>query len=395
MEQRIAVRKNPEQFLLGSGVKEELNIFSRADFALVDSFLEKNCGSHIFFILSYELGMQFLEVDPDPAKKRSELPLAKFWTAKSVYSPAELLEGTKNESFEDWFQHLNTPTTNFPQQWNWSFLNTKESYLEDVAEIQRNMQLGNCYELNYCQKIEANGALKIEGLELFKHLNEVTKAPHSAYFENKELILASGSPERFIQKTGNKLSSQPIKGTAPRGKTPEEDEQQKKKLLASFKDKTENVMIVDLVRNDCSKIASKGSVKVEEFSALHTFETVHQLISTISCDVKENTSFSEILHALFPMGSMTGAPKRTVVQLTEKIERAARNWYSGSIGVIEPNGDFDCNVLIRTLFYDKKNESISCMVGGAITHLSNPEEEWEECKTKVGKIIDRFGTCTW
>lgn len=400
MEQRIALRNGENQYLIGSGIEDEINLYSSADLPMMDAFLEKHEGKHIFFVLSYELGLQLLGVPPINLKLRSDLPLASLWVAKSVYTKTEsdlqLLAGKTNSETESWITTINHPSTVAPQQWNWHFLNSKEQYLQDIAEIQYNMQIGNCYELNYCQKIEAYGGLHTDdGLELFKQLNFITKAPHSAYLENDWLVLASGSPERFIQKEGNKLSSQPIKGTAPRGKTSEEDERNKQTLLSSLKDKTENVMIVDLVRNDCSKIASKGSVQVEGLGELHTFETVHQLISTVSCDLKTGTTFSEIVKALFPMGSMTGAPKKAVVQLTENIEKSARDWYSGSIGHISPNGDFDCNVLIRTLFYDKPSETISCMVGGAITHLSNPEEEWEECKTKVGKIIDHFGSCTW
>ena len=399
MEQRIALRNEGNQYLIGCGIEEEINLYSVLDLEQIDPFLQKHAGKHIFFVLSYELGLQLLDVPQNTSKKRSDLPLASFWVAKSVCTKTEnelrFLEGEPVPEVKAWAETINQTSNLSPQQWNWTFLNSKEQYLKDIAEIQHHMQIGNCYELNYCQKIEADGGLHTDGLELFKQLNFITKAPHSAYLENDRMVLASGSPERFIKKTGNKLSSQPIKGTAPRGKTPEQDDFNKQALLASLKDQTENVMIVDLVRNDCSKIASKGSVQVEELGKLYTFETVHQLISTVSCDLKSGTTFSAIIKALFPMGSMTGAPKKAVVELTENIEKSARDWYSGSIGHISPNGDFDCNVLIRTLFYDKKKETISCMVGGAITHLSDPEEEWEECKTKVGKIIDHFGSCTW
>ncbi|MNU92937.1 Aminodeoxychorismate synthase component 1 [compost metagenome] len=154
-------------------------------------------------------------------------------------------------------------------------------------------------------------------------------------------------------------------------------------------------MIVDLVRNDLSQIATKGSVLVDELCAVYSFPTVHQLISTVSCDLKENTSFSDILKASFPMGSMTGAPKKAAVELAEQYEGFSREFYSGSLGVIYPNGDFDLNVLIRTIVYNSQSKQLSCGVGGAITILSDAEAEYEECKAKVGKILALFGTCQW
>ena len=154
-------------------------------------------------------------------------------------------------------------------------------------------------------------------------------------------------------------------------------------------------MIVDLVRNDLSRIAEKGSVKVDELCGIYSFPTVHQMISTVSCELKKNTSFSDILKATFPMGSMTGAPKKAAVELAEKHEGFSRGFYSGSMGVIYPNSDFDLNVLIRTLVYERKTGKLSCGVGGAITMLSDAEAEYEECRVKVDKILSLFGTCQW
>lgn len=387
MFQRIAIRKENGEYLFGEGILEQLEIFNVSDLKLVDNFLERNKGSNVFFILSYELGVALLDTTVHADKPRSNYPLAKFWVANTN-------ETESNPGPDEWINNFSDPPSSTPFQGNWKFGSTKENYLERIETIQKHIQRGDCYELNFCQHIEANGKLE-DGLELFKHVREITNAPHSAYFEDENIVLASGSPERFIKKTGNMLYSQPIKGTAARGKTAEEDQKIIAGLKSSEKDFVENVMIVDLVRNDCSKIAAKGSVKVEELSQLYTFETVHQLISTISCELKEDTTFSQIIEAMFPMGSMTGAPKRSAVQLSENYETHARNWYSGSIGYIDENGDFDSNVLIRTVFFDKQKEEFSCMVGGAITHLSDPELEWEECKIKVGRIIDRFGTCHW
>ena len=197
----------------------------------------------------------------------------------------------------------------------------------------------------------------------------------------------SGSPERFIQRKGNKLSSSPIKGTSKRGKDVAEDEHLKKLLYNDPKERSENVMIVDLVRNDLSKLALDNTVKVDELFGIHTFETVHQMISTISCEVPTKTTFSEILHATFPMGSMTGAPKVSAMKLIEKHEDFKRGLYSGSVGLMAPNGDFDFNVVIRSLLYNYKNQYLSCAVGSAITIKATPEDEFNECMLKAQKLI--------
>lgn len=389
MFQRVALQQANGEYLFGDGILDQLEIFSISEWNRVDRFLNQHQEQHVFFILSYELGVQFMETSIRADKPRKAIPLAKFWVAD------EVLTSTQLPKEHSWMHELLTPPSMPAQQLQWKFCSSKEEYLSSVRKIQEHIQRGDCYELNFCQRIEANAPMEMPGIDLFRHIHSITNAPHSAYFEDEQTVLASGSPERFFMVKGNRLFSQPIKGTAPRGKTPEEDEERKRALLNSKKDHVENVMIVDLVRNDCSKIATKGNVKVDELSQLYSFDTVHQLISTVSCELKPEVRFSDTITALFPMGSMTGAPKKAAVQFSENYETNARNRYSGSIGSIAPNGDIDCNVLIRTVFYDKHEAQFSCMVGGAITHLSDPEEEWEECKTKVGKIIDRFGSCTW
>lgn len=383
MNRRVAIRKENGDYLFGQGIQDELLIHSLDDLIKLHEFLQKHAMENVFFLLSYELGCELLGTTKLESKKRPQEPLAKFWVADKV------------SVNEDWVRNFQSSPENSAGQFNWKFGSTKAEYIESVHRIQKHIHYGDCYELNFCQRIEARTESTINGLDLFKHVREITNAPHSAYLEDDSMLIACGSPERFIKKSGNRLISQPIKGTAPRGKNEEEDREVVESLVTSEKDFVENVMIVDLVRNDCAKVATKGSVKVDELSELYTFETVHQLVSTISCDLKSGVTFKEILEALYPMGSMTGAPKKSAVQLSENYETHARNWYSGSMGYISPNGDFDCNVLIRTVFHDKQKGELSCMVGGAITHLSDPELEWEECKTKVGKIVDRFGGCQW
>ena len=219
-------------------------------------------------------------------------------------------------------------------------------------------------------------------------LNKITQAPFSSFFHTGDYTVFCGSPERFLKREGNTLLSEPIKGTAKRGKTGEEDDKLKNDLINDPKERAENIMIVDLVRNDLSKIATKNSVTVNDLCKIHTFETVHQMISSISCEINENTPFIDIIKATFPMGSMTGVPKIRAMELIEEHESFKRGLYSGSIGYIKPNGDFDFNVVIRSLLYNKAKKLLSCSVGGAITDLSSPEKEYEECLTKVQRILD-------
>ncbi|MEZ4889522.1 MAG: anthranilate synthase component I family protein [Crocinitomicaceae bacterium] len=252
------------------------------------------------------------------------------------------------------------------------------------------MQRGDIYEINYCQEFyDANAQIDAK-LNLYATINEITQAPFSAFFQWQEFSAFCGSPERFLQKKGNQLLSQPIKGPAPRGKTSEEDQQLMLELKNNPKERSENVMIVDLVRNDLSKIATQGSVKVDELFGVYTFNTVHQLISTISCQIDESCDFSTIIKATFPMGSMTGAPKVSAMKLSEEHEAFQRGLYSGTIGCILPNGNFDFNVVIRSLLYNANNKYLSCGVGGAITINSDAEKEYQECETKVRRLLNAF-----
>ncbi|HLW29596.1 MAG TPA: anthranilate synthase component I family protein [Brumimicrobium sp.] len=262
---------------------------------------------------------------------------------------------------------------------------TKVEYISKIEKLQEEIQLGNIYEVTFCQEFYAKNC-KIEPLSTYFALNNATKSTFSCFMEWEGRYLLSASPERFLKREGNQLITQPIKGTAKRGATPEEDLQLKTDLLASEKERAENIMIVDLVRNDLSRIAERNSVQVDELLGAYTFETVHQLISTVSATINEKVTILEILKALFPMGSMTGAPKISAMELIESHETFKRGLYSGSVGYFKPNGDFDFNVIIRSILYNEKTQNISCPVGGAITLKSSPEMEYEECLVKVNAL---------
>ena len=262
---------------------------------------------------------------------------------------------------------------------------TKENYLKNVVKLKNHIQQGDIYEINYCQEYVAN-KVQINPIDTYFKLNKKSPTPFSCYVKYNDKFLLCASPERFMSKIGTKILSQPIKGTIKRGATLQEDEQLKIQLQNDPKERSENMMIVDLVRNDLSKIATQNSVKVEELCQIYTFPQVHQLISAISAELKPEVDFKSIVHALFPMGSMTGAPKIRAMELIEQYEVSKRGLYSGTVGYIKPNGDFDFNVVIRSILYNSSSKKLAYFVGGAITSLSEPEKEYEECLLKAKAI---------
>jgi len=268
---------------------------------------------------------------------------------------------------------------------------SKEEYVEAIKALKNHIRLGDIYEVNFCQEFYAENT-RIDPLETYRSLREVSPTPYSCYYALGDKFLLSASPERYIKKQGSKIISQPIKGTAKRGKTLEEDNQIKEFLFSDPKERAENIMIVDLVRNDLSRTAAKGSVKVEELCGIYTFPQVHQMISTVVSELKEDTHFVDCIKYSFPMGSMTGAPKVRAMKLIEKYEVTKRGLFSAAVGYITPEADFDFNVVIRSIQYNAKDDYLSFMVGGAITMQSDPEKEYEECLLKAKAIKQVLGS---
>lgn len=264
---------------------------------------------------------------------------------------------------------------------------SKENYLLKVSKMLEHIQRGDIYEANFCMEFYAENA-KIEPLEIYHKLNTISEPPFAVFFKNQEHYLLSASPERYLRKEGTKVISQPIKGTSKRNENPILDEQLKSDLAQNEKERSENIMIVDLVRNDLSHTATKGSVQVEELCEVYTFKQVHQMISTIVSEVENTTSPVEIIRTTFPMGSMTGAPKISAMQIIETLEETKRGLYSGAVGYFTPNGDFDFNVVIRSILYNAKNEYLSFSVGSAVTSKAIPENEYEECLLKAKAMFE-------
>ncbi|VXB71118.1 Aminodeoxychorismate synthase component I [Flavobacterium sp. 9AF] len=264
---------------------------------------------------------------------------------------------------------------------------SKKNYLQKVAKMLEYIHLGSIYEANFCMEFFAEKAT-INPIAVYEKLDAISEPPFATFFKNKEQYLLSASPERYLKKVGKKVISQPIKGTARRSFDLEQDDFLKKELIHSEKERSENIMIVDLVRNDLSHTATKGSVVVEELCEVYTFKQVHQMISTIVASVDATISPIEIIRTTFPMGSMTGAPKISAMKIIEELEVTKRGLYSGAVGYFTPSGDFDFNVVIRSILYNAKKQYLSFSVGSAITAQSIPESEYEECLLKAKAMFE-------
>jgi len=258
----------------------------------------------------------------------------------------------------------------------------KEAYLNKVNTMLEHIHRGDIYEANFCQEFYAELA-SIKPLDTYLELNKISKPPFATYVKLGDKYVLSASPERYLKKSGNKIISQPIKGTAKRSQDATEDKKLKEQLVADEKERSENIMIVDLVRNDLSKTATKGSVQVEELCQVYSFPQVHQMISTITSEIGDSTHPVDVIESTYPMGSMTGAPKISAMKIIETLEETKRGVYSGAIGYFTPDNNFDFNVVIRSILYNSTNKYLSFSVGSAITAKSEPIKEYEECLIKA------------
>ena len=298
----------------------------------------------------------------------------------------QYLNCIEEELVTDWEDILNQDykTSKFKNKSTLKIISrtSKENYFNRLEKILEYINRGDIYESNFCQEFYSENT-KIDPINTFLHLNKISKPPFATFLRLGNLYALSASPERYISKNGNTVISQPIKGTAKRLSDKKEDEKLRLQLENDQKERSENIMITDLVRNDLSKFANKGSVKVDELCKIYSFEQVHQMISTITCQVDNSLSSVYIIRETFPMGSMTGAPKISAMNIIEELEDSKRGLYSGAVGYFNPCGDFDFNVIIRSILYNTLNNYVSFSVGSAITAKSIPENEYEECLIKA------------
>lgn len=390
------LNSNDQSGILAFGSGKLLELNGTHVLETIHDFINEHKGKYIFMALSYDTKNEIEDLysrNPDEI----EFPAAVIWCPDVVvkikdreYTFVQGEETELNRQTLNQFLKENTLKSDLESSYQFIPRISKETYIQKVKKLKDHIQRGDIYEINYCQEFNSyNADIQLNKDTYFK-LNNITKAPFSSYFHFGDFDVYCGSPERFIKLKNNQLITQPIKGTIRRGVTNQEDEELKQQLEQDPKERAENIMIVDLMRNDFSKLAQKDSVQVDELCGIYSFETVHQMISTISCTIDKEKSFTDIIKATFPMGSMTGAPKIKAMELIEEYEDFKRGLYSGSIGYIAPNGDFDFNVIIRTVIYNRRLKTLSCAVGSAITIQSDAEKEYEECLIKIQKIIDAF-----
>ncbi len=377
-------------FVIAADVKEELKCNSGNAFEKLKAFYEKH-HQWLFGFFSYDIKNEIENLQSNNTDNLN-FPELYFFVPKYLIAckngRPEVLIGTDSILSEIDNYCIEEISNSIPLEIE-SKIN-KNQYIETVETLKNHIIRGDIYEVNFCHEFFAKNAL-INPVQTFELLNQLSPTPFAGYFKVYNHYILSATPERFLAKRNSKLISQPIKGTAKRSSNSAEDEEIKIQLKNDLKEQSENVMIVDLVRHDLTKSAVKGSVKVDELFGIYSFPQVHQMISTISCELNPAIHFIDAIKNAFPMGSMTGAPKIKAMELIEQYEETKRGVYSGSFGCINPNGDFDFNVVIRSILYNSANQYLSFQVGGAITYQSDAEKEYEECLLKASAILKVLG----
>lgn len=374
--------------LLAAGVKRSVKANSGQALSQLDSFINEK-SSWLFGHLAYDLKNEMESLHSDHPDGINFPDLYFFEPELLIKFDSELMEIEGEDPIAIWEAINAMPEeeiVSVPGDASIKQRFSRDEYVSTIQKLKQHIQRGDCYEINFCQ--EFYGEMKIDPLQVYLKLASLSPNPFSAFYRMDEQWLICASPERFLRRKGEQLLSQPIKGTSKRVPSDElQDLQSRTFLENSQKDRSENVMVVDLVRNDLSKVCEEASVKVDELFGIYSFPQVHQMISTVSGKIAANIPFTEIIKACFPMGSMTGAPKKKVMELIEKYEKTRRGIFSGAVGYIDPRGDFDLNVVIRSIMYNASSDYISIQAGSGITFYSEPEQEWEECMMKLEAMM--------
>jgi len=383
--------------ILAVGAEKSLSIASQNSFEQLKEFQAQQ-KDFLFGYLSYDLKNDIEELSSSN-DDTLDFPELYFFQPKKIfiwknnilqmlYLPAYADE-IQND-FEEISQTPILPAQHFNKP-NISSRLSKNDYFEKVDEVMEHIHRGDIYEVNFCQEFYAEHC-EIDTLNVYKKLNMISQAPFACYLKLNDKYLLCASPERFAKKEGEKIIVQPIKGTARRLSDKNKDQKLADSLVLDPKERAENIMIVDLLRNDLSKNALKGSVIVEELCKVYSFKQVHQLISTIVCQVNPDDNPVEIIKNLFPMGSMTGAPKISAMKIIDEEEETKRGLYSGAVGYFTPDNNFDFNVVIRSILYNQSKKYASFSVGSAITSQSIIEKEYEECLLKAKALMQALSS---
>lgn len=386
------------EMIAGLGVEESITIpfgNTSADvFERMQSFIDKKKG-WCFFLISYDLKNSIERLsssNPD----RIGFPELVIFRPKAIAGARNgklIFEGDKSlldellEGSTSGCRAAGETRTQLPAMRIQRGI-TKEQYLGAIHSIMHHIKRGDIYELNFCHEFFGDLCREFDPVSLWGRLSSASPAPFSVFCRWWDHLLVSASPERFLQRKGCNIISQPMKGTVRRGNSPAEDEELKARLNSDLKERSENVMITDLVRNDLSRVALKATVKVEELFGIYTFPKVHQMISTVSAELPPELKLSDLLRATFPMGSMTGAPKIRAMELIEEFESCRRGIFSGTVGYIDPNGDLDMNVIIRSIICNLERSVVSFQTGGAITFASEAEAEYAEAMLKAKALLE-------
>jgi para-aminobenzoate synthetase component I len=381
------------EFLLGADPQDEFTIDKATDinWTAWQQFIDKYKKDYLFGHINYDLHQAIEPIKHYIAPKNLiGFKTISFWKPNIVitYANQKIYIKAVNPK-HIWQQILKcspVATENEGTTTTWQHA-TKENYLQNVTAVKKHIAIGNCYELNYCSCFSSH-ANSLDTLNVFNKLNSISPNPFSAYYKNNYSYMMCSSPERFFSLRKNTIISQPIKGTAKRDLlNPSNDNQIKEALAQHYKERAENIMVVDLVRNDLSRICEAGSVQVAELCKVYSYPTVHQMVSTIIGELLPHTNFTSIIKNLFPMGSMTGAPKVKVMELISEYEQEPRGLYSGTVGYIAPDGAIDMNVVIRSIMYNQDSGLINFHTGSGITHYSIAENEFEECQLKAQAML--------
>ena len=378
------IEPHSEECLLAAGIRRDISCNAANALEQLQEFINEK-PSWLFGHLGYDLKNEIENLNSSHTDG-IEFPDLYFFEPEIIIrlSAAEMIIEAENAS--TLFSAINNIEVRQPSSHGKFDIKNrieKEEYCSIINKLKQHILRGDCYEINFCQEFYAEHA-EINSAEVYKKLSALSPNPFSALYKLDDKWLLCASPERYIKKQGSNILSQPIKGTSKRNlQNVVEDKKQRDDLYNSPKDRSENVMVVDLVRNDLAKVCKDGSVHVDELYGIYSFPQVHQMISTVSGELKENISFSEIIKASFPMGSMTGAPKKRVMELIERYEKTKRGIFSGAVGYINSEGDFDFNVVIRSIMYNAATNYLSFSAGSGITFYSDAEKEWEECLMKA------------
>ena len=376
--------------LLAVGCRRSIKANAGDAFGLLKTFSNQNKGEWLFGHLSYDLKNETEDIQSDNFDG-IQFPDIHFFVPEFVLelNKEQLLIYAELNAAEI-FNDINTIDAALTVKESKPFIIqsrvAEEDYIDTVKKMQAHMLRGDCYEINYCQEFDATG-VSIDPAAIYKKLITVSPNAFSAFYKLNDRYCVCVSPERYLKKSGSRIISQPIKGTAKRNLSDQfADENSRWQLMSSPKERSENVMVVDLVRNDLSRICKEGSVQVDELFGIYGFPHLYQMISSISGEMADQLDWVDVIKATFPMGSMTGAPKKRVMELIEEYEQTKRGLFSGAIGFVSPRGDFDFNVVIRSILYNSSDNYLSFQSGSAITFYSNATEEYKECLLKAAAM---------